>query len=171
MNKSYIPNSFTFGNLAFGILSILFTMDGKYHLAAFAVIGAALLDRYDGRIARKFNASSKLGVELDSLADLISFGVAPSILGWALFLSDYGIIGYIVVCAFPICGAYRLARFNVNVSEFDNVFMGIPITIAGFVMVLDYLVFIYWKEHGIISTILLIAFAYLMVSKVQFKKV
>lgn len=171
MNKSYIPNSFTFGNLAFGILSILFTMDEKYHLAAFAVIAAALLDRYDGRIARKFNASSKLGVELDSLADLISFGVAPSILGWALFLNDYGIIGYIVVCAFPICGAYRLARFNVSAAEFNNVFMGIPITIAGFVMVLDYLVFIYWREHGIISTIFLVVLAYLMVSKVQFKKV
>lgn len=171
MNKSYIPNAFTFGNLALGVLSILFTMKGNFNIAAFAIIGAAILDRYDGRIARMFNASSKLGTELDSLADLVSFGVAPSILGWSLYLYDFGIIGYIIVCLFPICGAYRLARYNV--SEFNNVFMGIPITIAGFLMAIDSIVHIYLTKHGIhsiISAILMVVFSYLMVSKIQIKK-
>lgn len=168
MNKSYIPNSFTFGNLALGVLSILFTMTGDVKLAAFAIVGAAILDRYDGRIARMFNASSKLGTELDSLADLVSFGVAPSILGWSLYLNDYGIIGYLIVCLFPICGAYRLARYNV--SEFNNVFMGMPITIAGFLMAIDSIVHIYVIKHGIVSAILLVVFSYLMVSKIQIKK-
>ncbi|MEG0641077.1 MAG: CDP-diacylglycerol--serine O-phosphatidyltransferase [Clostridium sp.] len=170
MNKSFIPNSFTFGNLAFGVLSIIFTMTGKHNLAAFSILAAAILDRYDGRVARYFNASSKLGTELDSLADLVSFGVAPSILGWALYLNDYGIIGYIIVCLFPICGAYRLARYNV--SEFNNVFMGIPITIAGFIMALDSVIHIYINIyiHQYISSVLLVLFSYFMVSKIQIKK-
>ncbi|WP_048571235.1 CDP-diacylglycerol--serine O-phosphatidyltransferase [Clostridium cylindrosporum] len=168
MNKSYIPNSFTFGNLAFGILSIIFTMKGDFNIAAFAIVAAAILDRYDGRIARAFNASSKLGTQLDSLADLVSFGVAPSILGWALYLNEYGIIGYIIVCLFPICGSFRLARYNV--SEFNNVFMGVPITIAGFLMAIDSIIYIYVIKHGIISAILLVLFSYLMVSKIQIKK-
>ena len=170
MNKSYIPNSFTFGNLALGVLSIIFAIKGRYDIAVFAILGAALLDRYDGRIARMFNASSKLGTELDSLADLVSFGVAPAIISWSLYLNEYGIIGYIIVCLYPICGAYRLARYNVNVDSFDNVFMGIPITIAGFLMAIDSLINIYIIKHNIISTILIVLFSYLMVSKIQIKK-
>ncbi|MEG2891974.1 MAG: CDP-diacylglycerol--serine O-phosphatidyltransferase [Clostridium sp.] len=170
MNKSYIPNAFTFGNLAFGVLSIILTMTGYHGYAAFAIIAAALLDRYDGRVARYFNASSKLGTELDSLADLVSFGVAPSILGWALYLYDFGIIGYILVCLFPICGAYRLARYNVSVDKFDNVFVGVPITIAGFIMALDSIVYVYFYKHPYTAAILIGVFAYLMVSNIQIKK-
>lgn len=168
MNKSYIPNAFTFGNLACGVLSIVFSMKGELAVSSILIISAAILDRYDGKIARMFNASSSVGKELDSLADLISFGVAPSIISWVLFLNEYNILGYILICLFPICGAYRLARYNI--TEFHEVFMGIPITIAGFIMAIDSLVNIYIIKHYLISTLFFILLSYLMVSKIKIKK-
>ena len=94
MRKSSIPNIFTFINLSFGILSLLATFESNYQLACIFILLAALVDRYDGRIARYLQVSSDLGKELDSLADLVSFGVAPSILifgsvlnsGWYMIL-------------------------------------------------------------------------------------
>ena len=85
MRKSSIPNIFTFINLSFGILSLLSTFDDNYSLACIFILLAALVDRYDGRIARYLQVTSDLGKELDSLADLVSFGVAPSILFFLLF--------------------------------------------------------------------------------------
>ena len=168
MNKNYIPNLFTFLNLSLGIISILFTLTGKTNYAAFMVIAAAIIDRYDGRIARRINASSSLGKELDSLSDLISFGAAPAILGFSLFLKYFGILGYIITLIYPIAGAYRLARFNV--TQFNCVYTGVPITVAGFVISVDYLITIYITNHFIISTILLILLSYLMVSNIKVKK-
>lgn len=169
MNKSYIPNAFTFGNLACGVLSLIFAIKGELHISAFLIIAAAILDRYDGRIARMFNASSVVGKELDSLADLVSFGVAPSILSWVIYFNQYEIFGYIFICLFPICGAYRLARYNI--TEFNQVFMGIPITIAGFIVAVDNLVNIYLIKHYLVSTIFFVILSYLMISKIQIKKV
>lgn len=172
MNKNYIPNLFTFLNLSLGIISILFTLAGKTSYAALMVIAASIIDRYDGRIARKINASSSLGKELDSLSDLISFGAAPAILGFSLFLKHYGIIGYIITLIYPIAGAYRLARFNV--TQFNSVYTGIPITVAGFIISVDYLISIYIGKHfgicSFISALLLILLSYLMVSNIKVKK-
>ena len=133
MRKSCIPNVFTFINLSCGIISILSVMDEKYALSGAFILLAGLVDRYDGRIARFLNVSSDLGKELDSLADLVSFGVAPSILVY-IFLNlesfgPNGLLGFAVLLLFPICGAYRLARFNT--AAFDGVFTGVPITIVG----------------------------------------
>jgi CDP-diacylglycerol--serine O-phosphatidyltransferase len=114
------------------MLSILFTITGKTTTAVIMVIIAALIDRYDGRIARLVNASSPLGKELDSLADLISFGAAPAILSWSNFLVNYGVFGYIISIVFPVAGAYRLARFNV--SQCTDTFTGVPITVCGSVL-------------------------------------
>jgi CDP-diacylglycerol---serine O-phosphatidyltransferase len=168
MNKSIIPNLLTFINLSCGMLAILFTLTGKSHLSAAFIIAAAMVDRYDGRIARFFLAESPLGKELDSLADLISFGAAPAVLGWDIILKEFGIIGYVVAIIFPIAGAFRLARYNV--SDFNNVFTGIPITAAGSFMALDFLITIFYREHFIISGVLMVLLSYLMVSKVKFKK-
>ena len=85
MRKSCIPNVFTFINLSCGIISILCTFEKNYLFASFFILIAALVDRYDGRIARWLNVSSELGKELDSLADLVSFGVAPSILMFLMY--------------------------------------------------------------------------------------
>lgn len=168
MNKNAIPNIFTFVNLTFGMLSIMFTFTGKMSAAALMILSAAFVDRYDGRIARKINAESILGKELDSLADLISFGAAPAILSWSIFLIDFGIIGYIFTILFPIAGAFRLARYNV--SQFNNVFSGMPITIAGSLLALYNLFSSNMVQGSIISLAIIILLSYLMVSNIKIKK-
>lgn len=129
-NKSHIPNFFTFLNEAFGILAILETFSGQYIRATLFIFAAGLVDRYDGRIARWLGAESSLGRELDSLADNISFGIAPAILVYFhQSLGRFGFLGYLFIAFYCICGTYRLARYNS--IEFDGTFSGIPITIAG----------------------------------------
>ena len=172
MRKSCVPNIFTFINLSFGILSIIETHNGNYRLASIFIIAAALVDRYDGRIARFLQVSSDLGKELDSLADLVSFGVAPSILIFLLFelksYGPFGIIGIIILLLFPICGAYRLARYNT--ASFDGVFTGVPITVVGcFIAILALLSFKYTIAPTLLVILMLIG-SYLMVSNLKLKK-
>lgn len=179
MRKSCIPNVFTFINLSCGVISILSVINENYTAASIFILLAGLVDRYDGRVARFLNVSSDLGKELDSLADLVSFGVAPSILIYMLFnFQEPGllsIIGFIILLLFPICGAYRLARFNT--VQFDGVFTGIPITIVGcfmaFLALLLTLLNVNLESTFLIYTIiiLMIAGSYLMVSKIHLKKV
>jgi CDP-diacylglycerol---serine O-phosphatidyltransferase len=173
MRKSCIPNVFTFINLSCGVISILSVMDGKFAYAGAFILLAGLVDRYDGRIARFLNVSSDLGKELDSLADLVSFGVAPSILIYILYnlksLDPYGVLGFAILLLFPICGAYRLARFNT--ADFDGSFTGIPITIVGCFMGLFSLLDLNRTVSIYIVAILMIAGSYLMVSKIKLKKV
>lgn len=172
MRKSNIPNIFTFINLSCGILSLLSTFNSNYQLACIFILIAALVDRYDGRIARYLQVTSDLGKELDSLADLVSFGVAPSILVFLLFdfytLGPSGIIGMIPLLIFPICGSFRLARYNA--SEFDGVFTGVPITVVGSILALFSLFTINKNISAIIPFLLLLLGSYLMVSKFKLKK-
>lgn len=173
MRKSCIPNVFTFINLSCGIISILSTFEKNYLFACFFILIAALVDRYDGRIARWLNVSSELGKELDSLADLVSFGVAPSILIFLMYnlkdVGPVGIIGLIVLLTFPICGAYRLARYNT--STFDGVFTGVPITITGSCIAIFAFFTINRQVTPWIPIILLLLGSYLMVSTFKLKKV
>ena len=177
MRKSCIPNVFTFINLSCGVISILSVMDEKYAMAGIFILLAGLVDRYDGRIARFLDVSSDLGKELDSLADLVSFGVAPSILVYIFFnlesFGPNGLLGFAVLLLFPICGAYRLARFNT--AEFDGSFTGVPITIVGCFMALFSLIVIQLKLDVTmliyISVLLMIIGSYLMVSTLKLKKV
>ena len=172
MRKSCIPNIFTFINLSFGILSILETHNGNYGLASIFIIAAALVDRYDGRIARFLQVSSDLGKELDSLADLVSFGVAPSILIFLLFelksYGPFGIIGIIILLLFPICGAYRLARYNT--ASFDGVFTGVPITVVGCFIAIFALLSFKFTIAPTLPVILMLIGSYLMVSTLKLKK-
>ena len=165
-----IPNVFTFANLACGILSLLMTFNADYKSACLFIIIAGLIDRYDCRVARFLQVSSEIGKELDSLADLVSFGVEPSILVFNLYnFVDLGLIGYALVLIFPIAGAYRLARYNA--TPFNDVFMGIPITIAGSFLALYSLITLKYNSNPALSIIFVVLLAYLMISKVQFKKV
>ena len=176
MRKSSIPNIFTFINLSFGILSLLEAFKENYLLAAVFILLAGLVDRYDGRVARYLKVSSDLGKELDSLADLVSFGVAPSVLTFLRFklgdASEVGIvlmvIGYALLLCFPICGAFRLARYNA--TQFDGVFRGVPITIAGAVVALFILLSLIVNLNVFLPIIVLVIFSYLMVSNIQLKK-
>ncbi|MDA8442261.1 MAG: CDP-diacylglycerol--serine O-phosphatidyltransferase [Peptococcaceae bacterium] len=129
-NAKLIPSVFTLANLLFGLMSLVFTMDGKYHFSAYTILLSVVLDGMDGKVARRLDASSSFGKELDSLADLVSFGVAPAILVYAQFLhAAFGNFGLATAIIFTLCGAVRLARFNVmNISTH---FIGVPITVAG----------------------------------------
>lgn len=173
MRKSCIPNVFTFINLSCGIISILSVMDEKYAMAGVFILLAGLVDRYDGRIARFFNVSSDLGKELDSLADLVSFGVAPSILVYILFklesFGPNGLLGFAVLLLFPICGAYRLARFNT--TDFDGAFTGVPITIVGCFMAVFSLLNLKVTTSIYLAVFLMIIGSYLMVSKIKLRKI
>lgn len=167
--RSAVPNAFTFANLGCGIMSLMMTFQENYKWSAIFILLACLADRYDGRVARLLNVSSELGKELDSLADLVSFGVAPSILIFNIYgFSSLRLLGYLLVLLFPIAGAYRLARFNV--TDFDGEFFGIPITFAGMFIALYSLVTMgYLAPLGVTIT-LVVALSYLMVCKHRFRK-
>lgn len=166
---STVPNTFTLSNLGCGVLSLLMTFQGNYTLACIFILLAGLIDRYDGRVARYFNVVSDIGKELDSLADLVSFGVAPSILVFNMNnLSNFGALGYLLVLIFPLAGAYRLARYNV--TSFDGTFSGIPITLAGMFMAFYTLISINLNVSISLTIILIVLLSYLMVSKLKLKK-
>ena len=167
--KNAVPNMFTLSNMSCGILSILMSFDGNYKLAAIFILLAGIFDRYDGKIARFLNVDNDLGKELDSLCDLISFGLAPSILIFNIYnFAGLGSIGYLMVLIFPVAGAYRLAKYNI--TDFDGVFSGIPITIAGIFLAL-YALLMFNKASNLGPTMMLmVTLSYLMVSKLKFKK-
>jgi len=129
MNRSF-ANTVTLCNIIFGSLSLVFTLNQNFSMAAIFILLAVLMDSLDGRIARRLDIISPLGKELDSLCDLVSFGVAPALLLYSQVLDPYAYsLGLIVALLYIVCGAYRLARFNVLcISDY---FVGIPITLAG----------------------------------------
>ena len=131
MSKSWIPNALTSMNLVFGVFAVLTVAHGDFTLAAYFVVAALVADSLDGRAARYFGVSGDFGKELDSLCDLGSFGVAPAIIAYLFLLKDFGWIGYVIAAFFACCGAFRLARFNVNVSTVKGYFMGLPIPCGG----------------------------------------
>lgn len=164
--KSLIPNMLTSLNLVLGMGSIISTFQGNFYQAAILIVLAMVADGLDGRVARFFNASSDFGKELDSLCDLVSFGVAPAILAYAFYLKDFAEFGYVASVFFATCGALRLARFNVNTSVVKGYFMGLPIPAGG--CVLATFIMLNIKPQGIIFPLMVLIFGYLMVSKVKY---
>lgn len=171
VNKSIIPNTMTLGNLICGVLSIQCTIYQDFTTAGIFILLGGILDRYDGTVARFLNTHSDLGKELDSLADLVTFGVAPAILAFSLYnFSSLGLFGYIPLIVFPVAGGFRLARYNC--SDFNNVFTGIPITIAGSLMaVLEIFTAVKIKTIPLlVPFVLMLLLSYLMISHFQIKK-
>lgn len=166
MIKKFIPNILTFSNLTFGVLSIIETNNENYFTASVFIILAALVDRYDGRIARFLNVSNEIGKELDSLADMVSFGVAPALLVLFKFGLNGNILGTMASILYVICGCYRLAKYNI--TTFDGIFSGVPITVCGSIIALLSLLDIN-NTYILVATTLILA--YLMVSKIKLKKV
>lgn len=123
-----IPSLFTTGNLICGFFSIISTFGGEYLQAAIFIMLAHLLDGLDGYVARLTRTTSQFGIEFDSLADLVSFGLAPAILVYYWALVPWGTWGWLAACLYVVCGALRLARFNVLVGRVEkNYFVGLPI--------------------------------------------
>ena len=138
-----LPNMLTLIGVCIGLTSIRFALDGKFEFAIIAIIFAALIDGLDGRIARLIKETSKVGKELDSLTDMISFGVAPAFIMYFWKLNTLGRFGWLVCLIYVICVALRLARFNVNSNQEpswrDNFFQGVP-SPAGGILVLTPLI-------------------------------
>ncbi|MCP8967202.1 CDP-diacylglycerol--serine O-phosphatidyltransferase [Ectobacillus ponti] len=164
--KAQTANICTMVNLSLGCAALLFTLQDEFKLALIFIFLAALSDRFDGMLARKLGIESELGRQLDSLCDLVSFGVAPALLIYQTVLYDYSVPGAFFTILYIACGAFRLARFNV--TESNGYFQGVPITVAGCLLTLSYFL------AGTVSTnvflVLLIALSFLMVSSVKLKK-
>ena len=139
-----LPNILTLIGVCIGLSSIKFALDAKYSISVIAIIFAALIDGLDGRIARLIRGTSKVGKELDSLTDVISFGVAPAFIMYFWKLNELGRIGWLICLIYVVCVALRLARFNVNSGKEpswrDNFFEGVP-SPAGGVLVLMPLIY------------------------------
>jgi CDP-diacylglycerol--serine O-phosphatidyltransferase len=160
-----LPNMFTIANLFLGIISIIFVFNNEHELAAMMVIIAMLADGLDGRVARALNAQSDFGRELDSLSDVISFGVAPAFIMYVVAFQDMQALGWIVTAIFPICGALRLARFNV-ISGNHDCFVGLPIPAAG--GILSTLALFYADIPVFVLLICTILLSALMVSNIKY---
>lgn len=164
--KAHVANGITLLNLCFGILAIIFIAHEVHHYGVLFIFGAAFFDRFDGIVARKFNAESDFGKELDSLCDLVSFGIAPGLLIYETALYKLPSVGMLLAVLYIVCGAVRLARYNIK--EFDGVFTGVPITVAGFIIALTFFLIPY-VSVGIIALIVGVL-TILMVSNVKIAK-
>ncbi|WP_428080756.1 CDP-diacylglycerol--serine O-phosphatidyltransferase [Candidatus Pelagibacter sp.] len=178
-----LPNMLTLIGVCIGLTSIRFALDGRYEFAIIAIIIAAVIDGLDGRIARLIKGTSKVGKELDSLTDMISFGVAPAFIMYFWKLNELGRFGWLICLIYVICVALRLARFNVNTggepSWRDNFFEGVP-SPAGGILVLTPLIFsissieLFKIDYEIIVPIFFIVTSFLLISKFptySFKKI
>ena len=112
--RRIIPNSISGTNLILGVLSIFESVAGNFEWAAIYIILAVAVDACDGRAARALGVAGKFGVEMDSLCDVCSFGVAPAVMMYYYGMTDFGIWGQLIAALFPVWGALRLARFNIN---------------------------------------------------------
>lgn len=121
-----LPTMFTVGNIFAGFYAVISTFNGDHGYAAIAIGIAVVLDGLDGRIARMTGATSDFGVQLDSLADVVSFGIAPAVLIYSWGLEDLGNFARLAAFVFLICGTMRLARFNIQVQDLKH-FAGLPI--------------------------------------------
>lgn len=169
-----LPNLITSASLFAGFYSIAATYTGQFEKAAIAVIAGVVCDGLDGRVARMTRTTTRFGVEYDSLADLVTFGVAPSFLvyGWAL--SRFGRWGWLAAFLFLICGALRLARFNVQINTVERgKFNGLPIPAAASFVASTILLFYYlggtaggYRHVAVLLAVYVLAF--LMVSTVRY---
>ena len=172
---SLLPNALTILGVCLGLSSIKFALDLNYPMAVITVGLAAILDTLDGRVARLVNATSKVGKELDSLTDVISFGVAPSFIMYFWTINEVGKIGWLFVLIYTVCCALRLARFNLTtIDETENwkinFFEGIPSPAAAGLILLPLILYlselIQFENTTIISSMVILMVSILMVSKI-----
>ncbi|MCS6927312.1 MAG: CDP-diacylglycerol--serine O-phosphatidyltransferase [Candidatus Binatia bacterium] len=169
-----LPNLVTSGGLFCGFYAIIATFKGEYRLAAIAILIALVCDALDGRVARITKSSSRFGVEYDSLSDVVAFGVAPGVLAYCWALEPWGVWGWLAASLYVICGALRLARFNVQVDTVDKrSFVGLPIPAAAGVIATTILMYYFLGGEGTTNkhiTLLLLIYvlAGLMVSTIPY---
>ena len=134
-----MPSIFTLTNLFFGVWSMILAAQGDFYRASWWIVIGGVFDNLDGRIARLSNTGSRFGAQLDSLADIVSFGVAPAMLVYYAFFSKMGGFAWVFSYAFVVCVALRLARFNLQSAETgENTFIGLPSPAAGMTLATYY---------------------------------
>jgi len=168
-----LPNLFTTGNLFCGFWAIISVFQEKFFFAAVAILLASVFDVLDGKVARLSGATSKFGVQYDSLADLVSFGIAPAVLAFSWALRPYGRFGWLAAFLFVVCGALRLARFNVQATSGEiKYFKGLPIPAAASMIALTILLYLRLIETGwvkdIVILVMIYVLAFLMVSNIRY---
>jgi CDP-diacylglycerol---serine O-phosphatidyltransferase len=168
-----LPNLFTTSNLFCGFWSIISVFQEHYFYGAVAILLAAIFDVLDGKVARLAGATSKFGIQYDSLADLVSFGIAPAVLAFSWALRPFGRFGWFAAFLFVVCGALRLARFNVLAAVGDTkYFKGLPIPAAASMVSLVILLYLRLIETGWIKDIVVLGMiyvlAFLMVSTIRY---
>jgi CDP-diacylglycerol--serine O-phosphatidyltransferase len=168
-----LPNLLTTGSLFAGFYSMVASLNGNFSTAALWIFVSAVFDGLDGKVARMTGTTSKFGVEYDSLADLVAFGVTPGLMVYAWALRPFGRVGWLAAFLFVACGALRLARFNVQVNTVESKrFVGLPIPAAASMVAATVLLFYHFgwpssfKRLAIITLIYLLAF--LMVSSFRY---
>ena len=169
-----LPNLFTTGSLFAAFYSIIATSQGRWETAAMAIILSAVLDGLDGKVARLTNSTSKFGVEYDSLADVVAFGVAPAYLVYQWTLTGFGRLGWVAACLYMVCGALRLARFNVQTGTKDpRYFVGLPIPAAAVILAVVVLGVnqfeIQSAQAGLVVLVLLYVLSFLKVSTMPYR--
>jgi CDP-diacylglycerol--serine O-phosphatidyltransferase len=143
-----LPHLFTTGNLAAGFYAIVRAAEGDLERAALAIIVAGILDGLDGRVARRVGAASPFGLEYDSIADAVSFGVAPAVIAWSGgALQDLGWTGWVLAFVYTVCAALRLARFNVTPPRWAGRFQGLPSPAAAGMVAASALFANFMQEH------------------------
>ena len=168
-----LPNIFTSLNIFCGFYAIISSIDGKYIAASIAIIIAVIFDMLDGKIARITKTTSKFGVEYDSLADLISFGLAPGLMIYLWALEPLGRLGWLTAFLFMTCGALRLARFNTQTGSISGqYFIGLPIPAAAGMAATTVLFCnrfdIAGNANSVVILIMLYMLAFLMVSAIKY---
>ncbi|MCB9250286.1 MAG: CDP-diacylglycerol--serine O-phosphatidyltransferase [Ignavibacteriales bacterium] len=174
MKKSYIPNTITAFSLLSGFLSIIFTSKGDFQLAAVMIFAASIFDLIDGIVARLLKTTSQFGVELDSLADIVSFGAAPAFLIYSFHFYKFGAIGIFISALLLIFGALRLARFNSQLEEIETKgdFKGLPIPLSAITVAM----FVYYVNNNgefikplyYVSVPLVLVISVLMISNIKY---
>ena len=172
--RMILPNMLTLIGVCIGLSSIKFALDSKFELSIIAIIVAAVFDGLDGRIARLIKGTSKVGKELDSLTDVISFGVAPAFIMYFWLLNNLGKFGWLLCLIYVVCVTLRLARFNISSNSEpswrDNFFEGVP-SPAGGILVLMPLIFslseldVFNINYNLIVPIFFITTSFLLISK------
>jgi CDP-diacylglycerol--serine O-phosphatidyltransferase len=168
-----LPNLITTASLFAGFYAIIASIDGRFYQAAIAILVSLVLDGLDGRIARMTKSTSDFGVQYDSLADLVAFGVAPGIMVYLWALKPFQQFGWVAAFLFVVCGALRLARFNVQQGSMDpRYFNGLPIPAAA-TMIATSIIFYYeigeWAPQRYIYILVMIyLLSFLMVSNVKY---
>jgi CDP-diacylglycerol---serine O-phosphatidyltransferase len=168
----FLPNIFTALNMACGFIGILYGFHGEFYKACMFIVLGAIFDSVDGRVARMTNTQSSFGEQFDSLSDLVSFGVAPSIVYYFRFLSNSGRPGMVAAFFFILCGALRLARFNANIDRNkSDYFQGLPIpggataAVSLIFLSLDYPAIMTVKP---LAVVYILFYAALMISNIPF---